>query len=275
MIGSILQYLSELSNLADQSGVVLNLRMTALTVLIISAVINITCFVFKGIGLYTIAKREGHGYAYLAYIPFASYYLLGKIVGGVKVFGHRVKNLGLIAMISMFLYYVLNGLYEGFLYGENIYSFVSTGEIGVLPNSYGNVWVDVVLNVFVLVAGIVYVIADLFLMLTFFMYYGKKHQILYSLLSIFFEPVFGILVFVVRKHARFDYSQYMKMRFDSYNANRSGGGFNNPQEPFTRDEDSPFAQYEEKKNKAPDDIDVFEDYSDKNTAKDKKEDDLF
>ncbi len=274
MISSVLQSLSELSKLAAQNDVKVNLPAIALIFILTSAAINIICFVFKGIGLSTIAKREGHKNTYLAYIPFASYFLLGKIVGGVKVFGYRVKNLGLVAMISMFSYYVLNGLYEGFLYGENIVSLVTTGELGVLPSLYGNVWIDVVLNVLMLAASVVYIIADVFLMLTFFMYYGKKYQILYSLLSIFFEPVFGILVFVVRKRERFDYSQYMKMRFDSYNANRSGGGFNNPQEPFTRDDNGPYAQYETKRQNSADDIDVFEDYSDKKTT-DKKEDDLF
>lgn len=274
MISSVLQSLSELSKLADQNGVVVNLQAMALIFILTSAVVNITCFVFKGIGLSSIAKREGYKHTFLAYIPFASYFLLGKIVGGVKVFGYRVKNLGLVAMIAMFLTYLLTGVYEGFMYGGNIVSLITTGELGVLPNVYGNVWIDVVLNVFTLVASVVYIIADVFLMLTFFMYYGKKYQILYSLLSILFEPVFGILVFAVRKHERFDYSQYMKMRFDSYNANRSGGGFNNPQQPFTRDDSSPYAQYEEKKHTANEDIDVFEDYSDKKTT-DKKEDDLF
>lgn len=230
------------------------------------------CFIFKGFGLYYIAKKEGISKPYFAFIPFVSYYLLGKIVGKVKVFGYHVKNLGLITMILMLVSSATSFLFDFLMYKDNIIALIETGHIGILPDNYGSVWVDVVLSMINAVSNILLIIAEVFLIMTFFMYYGKKNQLAFSLLSIFFEPLFGILVFVVRKEKRFDYSQYMKMRFDSYNANRSGGGFNNPQSPFTREEKSPFENYEsqnpykeyenQRKNQA-DDIDVFEDYSDK------------
>ncbi len=275
MIYSLLKAIENLATLSEEYGLIINQVWFAVTTLAISTVITLVCFIFKGIGLYTIAKREGIKAPFLAFIPFASFYLLGKIVGGVKVFGRHVKNLGLITMITLIVNYALNYTYELLLYGENLVSLFTTGNVGVLPGSYGSVWVDVVLTVFRGISSIAYIICYVFLVITFFMYYAKKVQILFSLLSVFFDPIFGILVFVVRKNQRFDYSQYMKMRFDSYNANRSGGGFNNPETPFTREE-SPYEAYEKKKPEKTPDIDVFEDYSDKKGNNDDgKEDDLF
>ncbi len=274
MIYSLLKAIENLATMSDQFGIVINQTLFAISSLTISAVIAIVCFVFKGIGLYTIAKREGIKAPFLAFVPFASYYLLGKIVGSVKVFGHHVKNLGLITMIALILYYGLNLTYDLLVYGENLVSLFTTGNVGVLPTSYGSAWVDVVLAVFRAISSIVYLVCYVFLVITFFMYYAKKVQIVFSLLSIFFDPLFGILVFVVRKNQRFDYSQYMKMRFDSYNANRSAGGFNNPETPFTKE--GPYETYEKKEPEKTPDIDVFEDYSDNKKGNDDgKEDDLF
>lgn len=267
MIQSILRTIEELSVMTTSrfSDIVVDERMLVLYFLIITACIYIASFVFKAIGLYTIAKREGRKHAYLAFIPFASYYLMGKIVGGTKVFGYRVKNLGLVTMIAMILNYALSITYDVLLYGDVIVEFAKTGVLGVIPETYGNVWVDVVLALSNALVGLALIIAEVFLIMTFFMYYGKKNQILFSLLSIFIEPVFGILVFVVRKRERFNYSQYMKMRFDSYTANRSGGGFNNPSEPFVSHNSTPdpYSDYDVKTHKKEEDIDVFEDYSDK------------
>lgn len=272
MIYSILKSLENFNLVFEDSYYALGGDTFFLTALLISAIIEIACFTLKGVGLYAIAKREGISKPYFAFIPFLSYYLLGKIVGKVKVFGHHVKNLGLITMIALIINTVLNGVYDWLLYGENLIQLFKTGDMGVLVETYGSFWVDIVIIAISSIAGLIFIIAEVFLIMTFFMYYERKQQLLFSLLAILIEPLFGILVFAVRKNQRFDYSQYMKMRFDSYNANRTGGGFNNPQSPFTREGKSPFEDYEsknpydtyEKENKkSPDDVDVFEDYSDK------------
>ncbi len=278
MIYSLLKAIENLAGVSEEYGLIINQKWFAVTTLATSTLISLVFFIFKGIGLYTIAKRENIKNPFLAFIPFASFYLLGKIVGRVKVFGYHVKNLGLITMISLIVYYALGFTYDILLYGENLVSLFTAGDIGILTSTYGSVWVDVVLAVFRGISNIVYLICYIFLIMTFFMYYGKSARIAYSLLSIFIDPLFGIFVFVVRKNERFDYSQYMKMRFDSYNANRSGGGFNNPEKPFTKESQNPYEPYEsyEKKNteKTPD-IDVFEDYSDKDGNNNGKDDDLF
>lgn len=273
MLYSLLDYIKKMSASASSNGVVINEELLLLLTLSCSVAVTVVTFVLKGIGLYTIAKRENVKKPYYAFIPFLSFYLLGKIVGGVKIFGYRVKNVGLITMITMLLYYVTAAVYDGFMCYENIVGLFTTGKLGSVIDKYGSVWIDVVLSVLMTVSRLVYVVFGIFMIFTFFLYYGGKYQLLFSLLSIFFDPLFGIFVFALRKKERFDYGNYMKMRFDSYKGTRSGGGFNNPQEPFTTNEDlkDPFEEYRDRKHVKTEDIDVFEDYSDKTDDKDKKD----
>lgn len=270
MLYSLLDYIKKMSAAASSNGMVLNEELMLILSLSMSLTVTLTAFIFKGIGLYTIAKRENVKKPYYAFIPFLSYYLLGKIVGGVRIFGYHVKNIGLITMISLLLYYALFAVYDVFMCYENFVSLFTTGELGQVIDKYGSVWVDVVLSVLITASGLVYLIFQIFMIFTFFLYYGGKYRMLFSLLSIFIEPLFGIFVFASRKKERFDYGNYMKMRFDSYNGTRSGGGFNNPQQPFTTKENlkDPFEEYRDKKHSKSEDIDVFEDYSDKNDKKD-------
>lgn len=269
MLYSILDYVKKVSLSASEQGLVVNETALLLISLGVSFAITLVTFVLKGVGLYTIARRENVKHAEFAFIPFLSIYLLGKIIGGVKIFGYHVKNLGLVTMITMITYYVLAAVYDGFMCYENVVELFTTGEVGSVIESYGSVWVDVVLYVLMAVFALIYLVLEVFLIFSFFLYYGGKYQMLYSLLSIFIDPLFGILVFALRKKERFDYGNYMKMRFDSYKGTRSGGGFNNPQEPFTTNDDKdPFEEYRDKKRSKADDIDVFEDYSDKGNKND-------
>ena len=52
-----------------------------------------------GIGLYKLAKNNDVQRAYLAWIPFANLYLMGKLAGKTSIFGWKIANIGLIVMI--------------------------------------------------------------------------------------------------------------------------------------------------------------------------------
>ena len=197
MLYSLLDYIKKMSASASSNGVVINEELLLLLTLSCSVAVTVVTFVLKGIGLYTIAKRENVKKPYYAFIPFLSFYLLGKIVGGVKIFGYHVKNVGLITMITMLLYYVTAAVYDGFMCYENIVGLFTTGKLGSVIDKYGSVWIDVVLSVLMTVSRLVYVVFGIFMIFTFFLYYGGKYQLLFSLLSIFFDPLFGIFVFGV------------------------------------------------------------------------------
>ena len=92
MLSSYFEFLSSLSALANLNDVVVDLSKVFWIVFACSAVIEVALFVLKGIGLYTIGKRENIPNGYLAFIPFASYYYMGKIIGipVTVLFGNHV-----------------------------------------------------------------------------------------------------------------------------------------------------------------------------------------
>lgn len=51
-------------------------------------------YVFFAIGLYTIAKRMGRNYPWLAFIPFARKYLHGELAGTIDLKTRKIKNPG-------------------------------------------------------------------------------------------------------------------------------------------------------------------------------------
>lgn len=51
-------------------------------------------YVFFAIGLYTIAKRMGRNYPWLAFIPFARKYLHGELAGTIELKTRKIKNPG-------------------------------------------------------------------------------------------------------------------------------------------------------------------------------------
>lgn len=54
-------------------------------VLLVFFLFYIISYVFKGIGMYTIAKRQGMDYPWLAFIPFARTYLHGELAGRISL----------------------------------------------------------------------------------------------------------------------------------------------------------------------------------------------
>lgn len=71
---------------------ILAIYMIFLAVLFIFYVIN---YIFKGIGMYTIGKRMGMDYPWLAFIPFARTYFHGELAGRIGLKNKSVKNPGI------------------------------------------------------------------------------------------------------------------------------------------------------------------------------------
>lgn len=65
-------------------------------------------YVFKGIGMYTMAKRQGMEYPWLAFIPFARTYLHGELGGNVTLKTKSVKNPGIWLLAMPFIFGVIS-----------------------------------------------------------------------------------------------------------------------------------------------------------------------
>ena len=79
-----------------------------LIVLAVWALFYVISYVFKGIGIYTIAKRQGKEYPWLAFIPFARTFLHGELAGDIRLKNKSIKNPGIWLLVMPFIFGAVN-----------------------------------------------------------------------------------------------------------------------------------------------------------------------
>ena len=176
MLSSYFEFLSSLSALADLNDMVVNLSKVFWIVFACSAVIDIALFVLKGIGLYTIGKRENIPNGYLAFIPFASYYYMGKIIGPVKLFGYRLKNIGLLLSLLYFFTFATGIAYDALYYGNTLKYLLQTGTLVkqevINVTLFRSITLHGLISVTNSILAIMYLVIDVFTVFAFFRFYA-------------------------------------------------------------------------------------------------------
>ena len=76
------------------NSVIAALMSIYLIIFMVALIFWIVEYVFFAIGLYTIAKRMGRNYPWLAFIPFARKYLHGELAGTIELKTRKIKNPG-------------------------------------------------------------------------------------------------------------------------------------------------------------------------------------
>ena len=66
--------------------------MFYLIILLVGLTVAVVNYIFRGIGMYNMAKREGMDYPWLAFVPFARTYLQGELGGTVHLKNKQIKN---------------------------------------------------------------------------------------------------------------------------------------------------------------------------------------
>ncbi len=230
----------------------------ATTTIIISAITELVFFIFKGIGLFVMSKRQNMSCAWFSFVPFLSYVQMGRLVGEVKLFGTRTKQLGLFVAISMFVTNVCSWIADIGTWFEPFKQMVTTSKFDytLYQNTMNNVSpVFSTLNIISAFSDLVYIVFWVFLLVAFFRYYEPKHPTLYILLSIFLGLT-GIFVFVVRKHDKVNYFEQQRKYYENLYKEKYQNNATNSGEPNKHSEnDSPFIEYSKKTE------DVFAEYS--------------
>lgn len=78
-------------------------------ILILTVIFLISLYLLKSFGLYTMAKREGKEFAWLAFVPFGCLFVYGFITGKTKIFGIEVDHPELLLpalLVASFMPYV-------------------------------------------------------------------------------------------------------------------------------------------------------------------------
>lgn len=243
-------------------------------------------YVLRGIGLSKLAKREGIKVWYLAWIPFAWFYVAGKLCLNIKFFDKPFKNFALFAVlfcgtiefisvaISLFVYVPVVGFFmQGgtvmiSAYAEYIptgSTIFNTGSIYLglagFSDPFSTGFWDVI-NVINTVSGIldlVSIIIQVMIFSNIFRSFLPRHSLVATIFSLF--GFFGPFVFAVRNNQRFDYQEYMRKRYQAFYGNgypyNQYGVNNQPQAPS--EEKTPFDEFEKSQN-SKDDNDPFSEF---------------
>lgn len=131
----------------------------------LTGLLGLAGYVLLSLGLMTLAKRKNIENPWLAWIPIANLYILGKIISRVKIGSFELERLELWLPLSVLVPAVL-----GWLPVINILVFIA------LAIFYG------------------------FVIYRLFTIYRKEQAALFTILSIVFAliGVFGLLVFIIR-----------------------------------------------------------------------------
>lgn len=99
LVSTIISKASELLNAptAEQIGKIDWSSITAILgtisiILILTVVFLVVLYLLKSIGLYTMAKKEGKDFAWLAFVPFGCLFTYGFITGKTKIFGIEIDH---------------------------------------------------------------------------------------------------------------------------------------------------------------------------------------
>ena len=130
--------------------------MFYLIILLVGLTVAVVNYIFRGIGMYNMAKREGMDYPWLAFVPFARTYLQGELGGTVHLKNKQIKNPGIWLIVLPFISSIVTGI----LY---VVIWVVLG-FGVVFSSYGGFSFGAVTGIIIVSYLMFYAIAVVIIM---------------------------------------------------------------------------------------------------------------
>lgn len=203
--------------------------------LLLGAGIWFVLFLLQGFGLYKMAKNRNIKRKWLAFMPFANIYYMGKLAGETNVFGQRVKRAGLYAMIGQIISVIFCALaISSFMYlciveGEPAFTESGYPDFGELVGFSKKVqkFYDIsgyIIPIFILM----YRIFMLILLNGLYKKYAPKNYFPLLFLSFVLPESRFIVIFVLRNKKAIDFEAYMRARREAYMRQRQYHQYGNP-----------------------------------------------
>ncbi len=219
-------------------------------VLIISAALTvavwIALFVLQGVGIYTMATKQGFKKRGLAFVPFVNLWYIGKLAGECHFFGQRMKRAGMYAMIAQILVAVVSILTiaaEQYLWmtqgapkiatGYDYYYWTGLSGFALHASRFFDVS-GYVLPIFQLFVEIFLVVV----MMGLCKKYAPKNYTMLGLLVLFVPASRCIILFVLRKRQPIDFEAYMRARHEAFM--RAQQQYYNRQNPYGNPYGNPY-----------------------------------
>lgn len=232
-------------------------------------------FIFQALALYTIATHGGIKHKWMAFVPFLSTYYIGVCARKNKALGLDSKIVGIIAACLEFALcagYIMH--YVGFHFVEDYIEYETREIYGMIflePQPIRNIDPDLVwagfcfqtLDIILEWVRLAYLFVQVMLFSAFFQTYAARRYFLFTIVSVIFPVVSGILFFVVRNNTGMSYREYVMReqerryrmyrqysRNEQYNQNNYGQtnysdgpyGYDGYNRPDTKNDD-PFEEF--------------------------------
>ena len=184
-------------------------------------------YIFMSIGLFTIAKRGGYKWKWMAFVPVLNTFYIGVCGQKNKFFKIDARIISLIAAIAELLLCVLYILYyvsfasidaagcidlTKSIYDPDMGIYQVDPELiieSVPANLNWAVWYIKYRSIFIGILNVVYGLALIATLICFFQTYAARRYFIFTIASIFF-PVQGILIFAVRNNKGMKYADYIR-----------------------------------------------------------------
>ena len=195
--------------------------------LYVAAGIYLLCLILGGLGMMTMAKKVGMKNSWMGFIPFLNTYYAGKLAGETRVFGQKMKRVGLYTMIAEIVYVAVNvfmlvlwfamtnpAYFEEVQVSEDMKGLEF--NVDLVPLSLR--WMrtaQLVCNILSYAAYFALVFFLCVLFIAFFRKYYARSPFLMTFLCAVL-PLRGFVIFAVRNNSPVDYNAWMNQRMQEY-----------------------------------------------------------
>lgn len=196
--------------LGTQESAIAGVLSIYLIILLVCTIFYLLSYIFKAIGVYTMAKRQRMDYPWLAFIPFARTYLHGELAGRIGLKNKTIKNPGIWLLAFPFIYGVIGTVFYIIFIGiMGINAFMSfagyaDGNVGSAVSFGVNsiigmiIWLLLFVLVSILYEAVYKVLAILINHQIFMRFTSKNMSIAHAVLSAVVPLYESICFFVMR-----------------------------------------------------------------------------
>ena len=195
-----------------------------LAIFLMVAALYLTFYALRSIGVYKLAKSQGIGNAFLAFIPCVWMFTACKIIGKSRFFGFTIEKAAVWICVVFSCAAIVPLAYNFLTYFPYIMYYLQGGELtfinGVLyvGNDFNNLFNVPAVNVITRILfflNYLLRLAEIFITVSVYIALFKKfwpeHYILAAVLSFF--GLFPIMVFAVRNKKAVDFNEYIRSRY--------------------------------------------------------------
>ena len=266
---------SDFMQILYTNGTVFTVKLwVAVMILCLLVAIYVALYLLMGFGLKKMAIATNTKNSWLAFVPFARYFLVGKVVGQVKMFGKKMKNAGFWLMLVFSVRFalsltafILNYLPLTIAYFTDVQIFIKPSDYGLAmsfgegfsyeytPAVYAFLNVQYVLG---LLLDVAYLFFFFFTFMMLFRKFNPRSHFMFTIIA-FIGEIFGIslvslVVFTQRNRKPVNYNDFLKEQYMRMQGMYAPPRPNPPDNPFREfggkgenDPGDPFAEFGGKK----------------------------